>query len=199
VNNHKKQGRFPIKGWSPEECFEETGWIWNERDLKAVLFGLLKKHLEKMPIDLDVHLEVALKDIISMSKWEEMKKIFKAKERIVDVVITHIGKTEDEPLDLCAELKYWDHFDNKVPKFRTFRKDWLCEDIKKLEKLLKLKICTYAYFCYLDERYCNKESVKKDLISFLNSKEKETGVKCLYGWVSKEQFLAYLREAQTRQ
>jgi len=198
VNNHKKQGRVPIKGWSPEKCFKETGWTWNERDLQAVLFSLLRKHIKKMPFHLDVHLEVELnKDIIGNRKWKEMKENFENVPK-VDVICLHMGKRGEEPLDLCAELKYWGYFKTRIPQFRTFRKGWILSDIQKLEKLLELNICSHAYFCYLDEYYCNVPNVREQLMSFLKSKETETGVKCLYGWITIKQFLTYLKKAKIR-
>lgn len=201
MKNHKRQGRVPIKGYSPEECFEETGWAWNERDLQAMLFSLLRKQIRRMPIHLDVHLDVELnKDIIGNRKRKEMMEIFKESKREpkVDMICTQIRKRKDEPLDLCAELKYWAYFKTRIPQLRTFRKGWILLDIQKLEKLLELNICSHAYFCYLDEYYCRITKVRKQLMSFLESKETETGVKCLYGWVSREQFLTYLKKAQTR-
>jgi len=193
VNKHKRQGRFLLEGWTAEECFEETGCFQNERDVQATLFNIIKENVKSLGTLIDVHLDVKMSENqIGKKKWKQLQ-YKRRKEPIIDLVVSRIRESEEEPFDLCVELKYWDFFQTKTPQIRTFKKRWINYDINKLKKLLDFKVCSNAYFCFLDEYYYSFRDVSEQLANFLNAKQEKTGIRCYYNGVSREEFLESMK------
>lgn len=133
----------------------------NEADIVQELVSEIKR---SGPGDIEIHLNVPL----TPKEWPIMHRYAKTgkdDEPEMDIVMLKSLEMEGvcKPFSLLAEVK----FDEPTKTLRRgYKYPIKCaEDIGRLKRLRKSRICKHAFFCYLDEYHTreNRRKIRKDL------------------------------------
>lgn len=197
LRDYSKNGRFRFRGESAERAAELFGHYWTERDVHARLAVLMMNEVSKISRKKGREAQVSLDFQLRRKYHQILEGKWLRGSRIVDIVafIPSEGQ-RNKPFKLFAEVKYFPCTYSCKP--HTISAKWIEKDIEKLSALLDKQICRVAYFCFLDEYYTNNPETRKTVRQFLDVKEGETGVKCLYDGIGYDDWVMILKRRKSR-